>query len=136
MPCKHFIKGSQKRLHVDTSSFRAGRTTVIVALVAVLKATLLLVQEHSPMWCLGELRTYWVVAIVWGGILGFFFCRSKKSPIGLITTYNCIVASLRILTSFKAYSKTIPLSLTVRKPHLPSLKMQNRVLLHCSRLPG
>lgn len=50
---------------MDTSSFRVVRTTVTVALVAVLTATLFLVQEHSPKWCLGELRTkltYWLTA--------------------------------------------------------------------------
>lgn len=87
---------------MDTGSFRVVRTTVTVALVAVLTATLFLVQEHSPKWCLGELRTkltYWLTAILRGGF--YSFCRSKKSLIDPITTDNCIVDSLGVLASFK-----------------------------------
>lgn len=86
---------------MDTSSFRVVRTSVSVALVAVLTATLFLVQEHSPKWCLGELRTkltYWVTAILHGGF--YSFCRSK-SLIDPITTDDCIVDSLGVLASFK-----------------------------------
>lgn len=55
---------------------------------------------------------------LWGILL--LICRGKKSLIGLITTDNCIVDSLRILASFKhTATQTLP-SLTVRKPRLPS----------------
>ena len=67
---------------MDTSSFRAVRTTVIVVLVAALKATLFLVQELSPKWCLGELRTkltYWVTAVLRGGFYSCFVVVRKVS---------------------------------------------------------